>query len=718
MKHTFLLFCVLLFAACGVPHPVPSTTTSAPTLAPSPSLIPSISLSTIPAIIPTSIPDQLIHDTSLLPALAKTIDLGPANFDDFYADRPLALDEQAGRLYVSVSPSRTVVLDAGALVPIGEISLGGTLSVNPAGQRLYIGMPGRYEYSAAGSTSTVVPAELKLFDTTNLALLRSMILSSTYTTPPVVAVDVTNNRAYITQGGVYIADATTLDALGVVSGTFGIPGGPAPNFSAVDAAVDPARQRLWVSLNNGIPGSNNGNVLSVYDLASGQVITQDMERSVIGIAIDPRTSAAFIPHAHLATSATVKYDAQGRPLQRLENASGLVQIDAAHDRVYVLDFYDVPSLKVLDGDLNFLGQVQFTGIDQVRSFVVDSTRDRLYALLANGQLIVLKGHAQPIGSPAPVPPQRKAVQWIKPAPGDNAKRTVYVAFGPDEYRVGHGSLFRSRDAGATWEFVAGLPVNSVSSLAFGDDQTQLVSTGPNGSWGGFGVYRSTDGGQAWQPASRGLTDLGIARVSASPDFAHDRTVYALASKQGLFRSSDGGDSWTPLHDRYAPLSSHQHMLTAMALSPDFAQDHTLLISLSDGSILRSADRGETWTRTAQGITANRLVFAPDRPAVFAVTYDTLYRSDDGGSNWSAVNQLPFQSIDVGELQTSDRFVVALVTPFGQPSAIYRAPLTEMTWHAISGAPSSATAIALTPDDTLFIGANDGQVTHPWLSDLP
>jgi len=43
---------------------------------------------------------------------------------------------------------------------------------------------------------------------------------------------------------------------------------------------------LYVSLNNGIPGSNNGSGLAIYDLVSGQSIAEDGERSVNSIAVD------------------------------------------------------------------------------------------------------------------------------------------------------------------------------------------------------------------------------------------------------------------------------------------------------------------------------------------------------------------------------------------------------------------------------------------------
>ena len=52
---------------------------------------------------------------------------------------------------------------------------------------------------------------LKLFDTSNLGLLRSVILSDTSTIPPLVTVDSVHNKAYLTQNGITIVEATTLD---------------------------------------------------------------------------------------------------------------------------------------------------------------------------------------------------------------------------------------------------------------------------------------------------------------------------------------------------------------------------------------------------------------------------------------------------------------------------------------------------------------------------
>ena len=109
MKRFMILSVLILVAACASPTPI----------APSP--VPSIAPSLVPSITPTSTP---LPDKTHMPAIEKTIDLGAGNVDQYFSIHPIALDDKANRLYVSASFSRTVVLDADTLTPIGEISFG------------------------------------------------------------------------------------------------------------------------------------------------------------------------------------------------------------------------------------------------------------------------------------------------------------------------------------------------------------------------------------------------------------------------------------------------------------------------------------------------------------------------------------------------------------------------------------------------------------------
>ena len=714
MKRFLLLISLLLLAACDRPDPqvafetpppgkpigvsptaVPATSTTAPSAVAAPT-------TAVPPTPAATVPVPGTPAAVLLPALEHTIDLGVSDFADYANPHALALDEQADRLYVSLAPSRTLILDTATLSAVGEIPVGGALSVDPTTARLYVGVPGNFVYNADG-TSTLTPAELIVFDMINLSLLRRVIPNPKSGQMPIPAIDPLNNKLYLTQNGVTRLDATTLEPLDTLSGTVPIENGLIPNYAAVDAALDPQRQRLWVSLNNGIPGSNNGNVLAVYDLASGQVLTRDEERSVIIGAIDPHSGEAVVPRSHLAGWATVKYDAQGRRLKRLDDLAGLaVQIDPATQHVYMLDANDGGPLFTLDRDLNLLGLTPLTNGAGWHGILFDAKRDRLYVLARDGQLQVLKGQAQPIGPLNTAAPDRLAALALIPI-----DQMLYGIFATQEYPNGNGGLFRSNDAGATWQAVSGLP-GTIMTLA-GDADTLLAAVDVNGSApGSWGIWRSDDRGQTWWPSSRGLTDLGIARLIASPDFAHDGTVFAL-SKRGVFRSTDRGATWQPLADRYAALRQDLTIsFHSIALSANFAQDNTLLIGHS-GGLWRSTDRGETWTSINGGPPATRLAYAPDGSTVFAVTYDGVQRSTDGGLTWNSFNSgLDRSTVLVSDVQASQTEAAALLTSFGQPGAVYRVPLSETEWQR-RPIELDVTTLAFSPTGALYLGMADGRV---------
>lgn len=59
-----------------------------------------------------------------------------------------------------------------------------------------------------------------------------------------------------------------------------------------------------------------------------------------------------------------------------------------------------------------------------------------------------------------------------------------------------------------------------------------------------GVFRSNDAGQTWEAAGEGLPAGSVAGLSLDPD--HPDRVYAATSQGGIFRSDDEGKSWRSL----------------------------------------------------------------------------------------------------------------------------------------------------------------------------
>jgi len=103
------------------------------------------------------------------------------------------------------------------------------------------------------------------------------------------------------------------------------------------------------------------------------------------------------------------------------------------------------------------------------------------------------------------------------------------------------------------------------------------------------LYRSGDGGSSWDAVLRDLSATPTQLVYA-PGIEVNRPVFLVAvgsdygidspSLRGtLYRSGDGGLTWqeVELPEDVSP--------TALAISPNFAQDRLLCVGMADGRVL-------------------------------------------------------------------------------------------------------------------------------------
>ena len=134
---------------------------------------------------------------------------------------------------------------------------------------------------------------------------------------------------------------------------------------------------------------------------------------------------------------------------------------------------------------------------------------------------------------------------------------------------GSATLYKSADRGNTWGVTTVFSETVVAlrlSTDFPSDSTLFVLTGD-----GTNLRKSTDGGQNWTYLPFNVAnppngiDLGIV-----PNFAQHQALYVSGFGQTL-RSVDGGATWTTL-----PVAGPNY---GIALSPNFASDHTLWQSL-------------------------------------------------------------------------------------------------------------------------------------------
>lgn len=230
------------------------------------------------------------------------------------------------------------------------------------------------------------------------------------------------------------------------------------------------------------------------------------------------------------------------------------------------------------------------------------------------------------------------------------------------------AVFRSRNGGGDWlrldieapegVCMADFPMRVIRIAVAKHDSNHILVAFEIG-----GLVRSLDGGESWQSCNKTLLEmtedprLKSAIVSDDENEGmmdshalalspgHPDTVW-LANRMGLFRSDDAGAAWreqgigkfSPLtYARDVIVSGHENDRMYAALSVAAMSD--------EGSLYRSDDFGETWSRFDNGcsIESTLMVVAesvtsPER-VYCAARRGQVFGTEDGGQSWKSY-QLP------------------------------------------------------------------------------
>ncbi len=618
----------------------------------------------------------------------------------------LAVDPARGHLYITDSAGQLHVLDSDTDKELALLPGEGRIAVDSPHGRLYTGGEGADRVRIYDAEALQQTGEIR------------------FAARPVA--DAYHGGLYLVQAGVYIASPEDMAITGVLSDTLPQYPGFSPNPAAIDAVVDPGSGRLFAIINNGVPGSNNGNYLYVYEPETYQKVLTDTERSPIYLDVDPVTGRAYVSRIHLGGRSTSLWTPGQGYTARLEALFGALRADPTLGRVYSTIY------STTDGQMLILDAANLDILDSVpipagfTLWALDPQRHLLYLATVEGQVQIWSATG---GKPPPAE---------APEPADLSAEAIYKLFATPQEKVlfaldkGQVHLYRSDNGGASWlRLRGGLPEEQILDLAisptFAQDQTLFAALATADQ--GYGVWKSADGGRSWHIASRGLTDLAVVNLTFSPIFAQDQTLFALARKGGLYRSADAGERWTSLTGRYRPpTSTYPEPPGRLYFSPTYAQDRTIF--LSHYGLQRSTDGGETWT-TLFPQAVEPLAFSPDFAAdhtLFGWTsYGGLLRSTNGGETWVPVSaglSLPgdgsvtlFVSPD---FSTSQTLYFLWTARYGEaPPQLFRSTDAATTWERLVGQPpQAATPIKLSADGSAFIAHDQagGEVRWP-LADL-
>lgn len=234
--------------------------------------------------------------------------------------------------------------------------------------------------------------------------------------------------------------------------------------------------------------------------------------------------------------------------------------------------------------------------------------------------------------------------------------------------VEDAALFRSTDAGASWQEVRGLREHGSGSHwqpGAGGMCLHTIILDPENADRMFvaisaaGVFRTDDGGTTWEAVNKGLLSNGIPSPAAEVGHCVHNLAMHPSRPSTLFmqkhwdvmRSDDAGDSWIEISgdlpsDFGFPISVHAHdpetiyVVPILSDSQHFPPDGKL-------RVYRSSTGGNTWEALTNGLPqencyvnvlrdAMAVDSMPECGVYFGTSGGQVYASADSGDSWTAI----------------------------------------------------------------------------------
>jgi Sortilin, neurotensin receptor 3, len=271
------------------------------------------------------------------------------------------------------------------------------------------------------------------------------------------------------------------------------------------------------------------------------------------------------------------------------------------------------------------------------------------------------------------------VEWISLGPTVNSARADVVQVDPSHpgtmyVGFGSGGLWKTTNNGVSWNSIfeeqSSIGIGDVE-LAPSDPNIIYLGTGENlkkprnFTLPGTGMYRSDDAGATWRPI--GLEDSwSIAEIAihpTNPDIVFVCVLGHLWSKnknRGLYRTINGGKTWE--HVLYKDDMTGANEVVFSPSNPQFMYSSLWEvypgISGNNSGVYRSNDGGKTWNPCTKGLPSGPkvgrigLTVSSTNPAKAYALIDNLnnprdhaaelYKTIDGGLNWSKTHTGPFK----------------------------------------------------------------------------
>lgn len=262
-------------------------------------------------------------------------------------------------------------------------------------------------------------------------------------------------------------------------------------------------------------------------------------------------------------------------------------------------------------------------------------------------------------------------------------------------------LWRSFDGGAAWEPVRqGLTVEARVYCLAGDPHRPGVLYAGTAA----GIVRSRDGGRTFAPLPSPMDGMEVWRIAVHP--GDPSTLLAGTRPAALFASSDEGATWRSIGPEFPAECPAVRIPRVTAISVNPLRPEILWVGVEVDGVHRSLDAGLTWQRmdVRMGeIDIHDIVTAPGGRTIVS-TPGELFATDDDGESWRRLGVQPSfaypycRGLSVLGRSAELIHVAAGEAALGSTGAIQRSTDGGLTW--------SRPALPMQPNSPMWAFATD------------
>ncbi|OGU73040.1 MAG: hypothetical protein A2V93_07205 [Ignavibacteria bacterium RBG_16_34_14] len=247
-----------------------------------------------------------------------------------------------------------------------------------------------------------------------------------------------------------------------------------------------------------------------------------------------------------------------------------------------------------------------------------------------------------------------------------------VFVGTGEANGGHnnfagGGVFKSTDAGSTWQFLGLEETVSIGRIVIDPTNTNIIYLAAVGSYFApnpeRGIYKSTDGGNSWFKSlfvSDSTGGIDIVMDPTNPSFLmaamwervrRPNSSHLYGPSGGIYRTTNGGNNWELLGSSTGLPNANTQDIGRIGLAMSKSNPEITYALYNDGAVYlglyKTTDYGNTWINAdpdneignSNGVSNFSWYFGqvrihPTNPQIIYVMDVGFMRTTNSGANWS------------------------------------------------------------------------------------